>query len=136
MTARHNTIAAILRLVMFGGCFWWGNCSGLWGDDEFQRYIERSDRITPNGGDAKEVNAIAQMIHPWPRGVGDRRIAADSQHMQHALERYRRGAEAPDPMPDVPTDYGKKFGQTLPPEQQGQGSATGAGAPPASYTGH
>jgi hypothetical protein len=126
MIARYDKIAAILRLVMFGGCFWWGNCSGLWGDDEFQRYIQRSDRITPNGGDAKEVNAIAQMIHPWPRGVGDRRIVADSPHMQHALERYRRGARPPDPMPDVSLpDFA--MGVAIQPEKQQGGGGGGGG---------
>jgi hypothetical protein len=130
MIARYDKIAAILRLVMFGGCWWWGNCSGLWGDDEFQRYIERSDRITPNGGDAKEVNAITHMIHPWPRGVGDRRIIADSAHMQRALDRYRRGARPPDPMPDVsPPD--SAMGASLPPEKGGGGAGGGGGAPPA-----
>jgi hypothetical protein len=130
MTARHNTIAAILRLVMFGGCWWWGNCSGLWGDDEFQRYIERSDTITPNGGNAKEVNAIAHMIHPWPRGVGDRRIVADSPHMQHALERYRGSKRTPDPMPPVtlPDDA---MGYLIPPDKQSPGAGGGGGAPPA-----
>src|SRR5205085_3656163 len=97
--------------------------------DEFQRYIERSDRIAPNGGDAKEVNAIAQMIHPWPRGVGDRRIVADSPHMQRALERYRRSARTPDPMPDV-TLPDAAMGVSLPPEQ-GPGGGGGGGGPPA-----
>jgi hypothetical protein len=103
----------------------------IWGDDEFQRYIERSDRITPNGGDAKEVNAIAQMIHPWPRGVGDRRIVADSAHMQRALDRYRRGARPPDPMPDVSLpDFA--MGVAIQPEKQ-QGGGGGGGAAPAPY---
>jgi hypothetical protein len=132
MTTRHDTIAAILRLVMFGGCWWWGNCSGLWGDDEFQRYVQRSDTITPNGGDAKEVNAIAHMSSPWPRGVGDRRIVADSQHMQRALERYRRSARTPDPMPPVslPDDA---MGVSIPPEG-GSGAGGGGGAPSAAPT--
>jgi hypothetical protein len=104
-----------------------------------------------SSGDAKEVNAVTHMYTPWPPGVSDRRIVTDGAHMQRALERYRRSAEAqkrrsaeaqkrrsaeaPDPMPNVPLDYGLKFGPGLPPEQQGQGSATGAGAPSA-YTGH
>src|SRR6266566_4847387 len=94
-----------------------------------------TDRITMSSGDAKEVNAVTHMYTPWPPGVSDRRIVTDGAHMQRALERYRRGAEAPDPMPNVALDYGLKFGPGLPPEQQGQGSATGAGAPSA-YTGH
>ena len=116
------------------------DCNGLWGDDEFQRYVERSDRITMSAGDAKEVNAVTHMYTPWPRGVGDRRIVIDGAHMERALERYRRGAEPPDPMPSLPTDYGNRFGQTLPTEPPGQGmgggaSGTGGGAP-SSYTGH
>ena len=136
MIGKSDTIAVILRVVMFGGCWWWWECSGLWGDDEFQHYIQRTDRMTMSAGDAKEVNAVTHMNSPWPRGVGDRRIVTDSTHMQRALDRYRRGAEPPDPMPDVPPAYGKQFGQTVSPEQQSQGSAAGAGAAPASYTGH
>jgi hypothetical protein len=136
MTVRRDTIAAILRLVMVGGCWWWGECSGLWGDDEFQLYIRRGDRMTMSSGDAKEVNAMAHIPTPWPRGVNDRRIASDSVHMQRALDRYRRGAEPPDPLPSIPSDYLQQFGQTLPAEQQNQGSTTGASAPPASDTGH
>jgi hypothetical protein len=133
MTVKNDTLAAILRLVMFGGCWWWGPCSGLWGYDEFQQYFQRSDRMTMTSGDAKEVNAMAHIATPWPRGVNDRRIVTDSTHMQRALDRYRRGAEAPDPMPNVPSGFGMQFGATVAPEQQGQGSATGAGggaAPP------
>jgi hypothetical protein len=136
MIGKSDTIAAILRFVMLGGCWWWGECSGLWGDDEFQLYIQRSDRMTMSSGDAKEVNAMAHIPTPWPRGVNDRRIVSDSVHMQRALDRYRRGADPPDPMPTIPPDYGKQFGQTLPPEQQSQGSTSGASAPTAWDTGH
>ena len=87
MIRKSETFAAIVRLVMFGGCWWWWDCSGLWGDDEFHRYVQRTDRITMSGGDAKEVNAVTHMLTPWPRGVSDRRIESDSTHMQHALER-------------------------------------------------
>ncbi len=66
-------------------------CDGLYGDDQFARYLERSDKITLSAGDAKEVNAATHTIHPWPRGVGDRRIAANGEKMVHAIERYRRG---------------------------------------------
>lgn len=30
-------------------------------------------------GDAKQVNAATHTIHPWPRYVGDRRIAYDAR---------------------------------------------------------
>jgi hypothetical protein len=135
MIRKSRTIAAVVRLLMFGGCWWWWECNGLWGDDEFQRYVERSDRITMSAGDAKEVNAVTHMYTPWPRGVSDRRIVTDGAHMERALERYRRGAEPPDSMPSVPQDYGLKFGPGLPPEKS-QGQSTGGGAPSASYTGN
>jgi hypothetical protein len=136
MIRKSETFAAIVRLVMFGGCWWWWECNGLWGDDEFHRYVERTDRITMSSGDAKEVNAVTHMFTPWPRGVSDRRIDSDSTHMQHALERYRRGAEGLDPLPNVPQDYGLKFGAAGPPEQQSQAPhPTGSGAAFAPYMG-
>jgi hypothetical protein len=130
MTMKSDTMVSILRILMFGGCWWWSSCSGLWGNDEFQRYLQRTDTITLEGGDAKEVNAITHMYSPWPRGVMDRRIVTDSSHMQRALERYRRGATPPDPMPDLDVDS-TRFGFALPPEQPAQGTAAGASAGPA-----
>ena len=128
MTVRFGTIASILSAFMVAGC------SGLWGNDEFERYSQRTDSITMSAGDAQEVNAVTHMYHPWPPGVGDRRIVADSAHMQRALERYRRGARPPDPMPEVGSTDNGTFGERLQPERAGQGAATGAGggepAPP------
>ncbi len=132
MNIKHDTIVAILRVVMFGGCWWWAQCDGLWGNDEFQRYVYRSDRMTMTSGDAPAVNAMAHIATPWPRGVNDRRIVTDSTHMQRALDRYHRGAEPPDPMPNVPKDYGSQFGSMVAPKQQGQSSATGVGGGAAS----
>jgi hypothetical protein len=143
MTVRHGTIAAILRLVMFGGCWWWWECSGLWGDDEFQHYVQRSDRMTMSSGDAKEVNAMAHIPTPWPRGVNDRRIVSDSAHMQRTLEWYRRSARRPDPMPDVSLPD-NAMGVAIQPEKQqggagggggnaGGGGDAGGGAAPAPY---
>jgi uncharacterized membrane protein YgcG len=124
MNTRHDTLAAIFRMILFGGCWWWWSCNGLWGDDEFQHYVQRNDRMTMTSGDAKEVNAVTHMLTPWPRGVNDRRIIADGAHMQRALERYRRGARPPDPMPPVsqPDDA---FGEKLQPEKQGGGGGGG-----------
>ena len=138
MIGKSGTIAVILRLVMFGGCWWWWECSGLWGDDEFQRYAERNDRMTMSSGDAKEVNAMAHIPTPWPRGVGDRRIVSDSAHMQRALDWYRRSARRPDPMPDVSLpDF--SMGVAIQPEKQNGGGGgggdggSGGGAAPAHY---
>jgi len=69
-------------------------CNGLYGDDEFAHYVQRTDKITLSAGDAKEVNIATQTIHPWPPGVGDPRIAANGERMQRAIDRYRGGPGA------------------------------------------
>jgi hypothetical protein len=70
-------------------------CSGLYGNDEFARYVQRSDKITLSAGDAEHVNATTHTIDPWPPGVGDRRIPANGERMVRAIERYRRGPLLP-----------------------------------------
>ena len=132
MIGKSSAIAIILRLVMFGGCWWWWECSGLWGDDEFQHYAQRTDRMTMTSGDAKEVNAMAHIPTPWPRGVFDRRILADSAHMQRALDRYRRSARTPDPMPDVSLPD-ISFGPSIAPDKDSNGGGGGGGSAPAPY---
>src|SRR5690242_21014885 len=135
MTPKSDTLAAIFRVVLFGGCWIFGECSGLWGNDEFQRYLQRNDRMTMTGGDAKEVNAMAHIPTPWPRGVNDKRIVSDSAHMQRVLEWYRRSARRPDPLPSVsiPDD---SMGEKLAPEKEGAGGGAGAAvAAPAPTTG-
>jgi hypothetical protein len=126
MTVRFSTIAAILAALAVGGC------SGLWGNDEFERYSQRTDAITMSAGDAKEVNAVTHMYSPWPPGVGDRQIVTDSPRMQRSLERYRRGARPPDPLPDIGLG-GTPVGNALATEPPGQGGggtpALGGGVP-------
>ena len=120
---RLFTLASILVGLLVGGC------SGSWGDDEIERYAQRTDRITMSAGNAKEVNAVAHTNHPWPRGVEDRRIVADGARMQRAVERYRRSARPPDPLPDI-GNGGTPIGTALATEPSGtQGG--GASAPPA-----
>ncbi len=92
-----------------------------------------------SAGDANEVNVITQMYSPWPPGVGDRRIIADSAHMQRALERYRRGSRPADPMPDIGV-ANTAMGQNLSSERAGQGAAVDVGGggpvpPPKPYLG-
>jgi|SRR5271166_3015479 len=109
MTLRFGAIASILTALMLGGC------SGLWGDDEFERYSQRTDSITMSAGDAKQVNAVTHMYDPWPPGVGDRQIVADGVRMQRALERYRRKARTPDELPPIEKES-QPIGDRLPPE--------------------
>ena len=69
-----------------------GGCYGLYGNDELERYVQRKDSVTLGAGDAKEVNAATHMDHPWPRGVGDRRIVMEGARAVPVIERYRASA--------------------------------------------
>jgi hypothetical protein len=67
--------------------------------DEFGHYFQRIDRASVVSGDARDVNAVAHIIDPWPRYVGNRRIPANGQRMVGAIDRYQNpkmlGAKAP-----------------------------------------
>jgi hypothetical protein len=76
-----------------------GSCNGLAGNDEMDRYFQRSDTITMSAGDAKQVNAVTHTINPWPRYVGDRRIVAGAARTGGAIARYRSGTQPRDPLP-------------------------------------
>jgi hypothetical protein len=76
-----------------------GSCNGLAGNDEMDRYFQRSDTITLSAGDAKQANAVTHTIHPWPKNVGDRRIVAEGAKTRGAIVRYRLGNQPRDPLP-------------------------------------
>lgn len=76
-----------------------GSCNGLAGNDEMDRYFQRSDTITLSAGNAQQANAVTQTIHPWPKYVGDRRIVAQAAKTNDAIRRYRRGSQPFDPLP-------------------------------------
>ena len=76
-----------------------GSCNGLAGNDEMDRYFQRSDTITLSAGDAKQANAVTHTINPWPRYVGDRRIVAQAAKTGGAIARYRNGTQPRDPLP-------------------------------------
>jgi hypothetical protein len=78
-----------------------GSCNGLAGNDEMDRYFQRSDTITLSAGDAKQANAVTHTIHPWPRNVGDRRIVAEAAKTRGAIVRYRSGTQPRDPLPAI-----------------------------------
>jgi hypothetical protein len=92
MTIRYLVLFAPLLL---GGCY------GLAGHDEMDRYFQRSDTITMSAGDAKQVNAVTHTIHPWPRYVGDRRIAYDARRVGAAVTRYGETKRPVDQLPDM-----------------------------------
>jgi hypothetical protein len=78
-----------------------GACNGLAGDDEMERYYQRSDSITLSAGDAKQANAVTHTINPWPRGVGDRRIVTDARRVGAAVTRYSTTTRPVDQLPNV-----------------------------------
>ena len=76
-----------------------GSCNGLAGNDELERYFQRSDTIVLSAGDAVQANAVTQIIHPWPHYVGDRRIVVSAAKTGGAIGRYRSGTQPRDPLP-------------------------------------
>lgn len=92
MTKRYLVLFAPLLL---GGCY------GLAGHDEMDRYVQRSDTVTMTAGDAKQVNAVTHTINPWPRNVGDRRIAYDARRVGAAVTRYGETKRPVDQLPDI-----------------------------------
>src|SRR5260370_16975326 len=76
-----------------------GSCNGLAGNDEMDRYFQRSDTITLSAGDAKQANAVTHTINPWPRNVGDRRIAYDARRVGAAVTRYSTTRQQVDQLP-------------------------------------
>jgi hypothetical protein len=67
--------------------------------DEWGRYFQRIDTNSVVSGDAREVNAVTQIIDPWPPYARDRRIPVNGQRMVGAIDRYQNpkklGAKAP-----------------------------------------
>src|SRR6476661_1954368 len=111
-------LLAIVSALSLGGCY------GLYGNDEMDRYFQRSDTITMSAGDAKQVNAVTHTIHPWPRYVGDTRIVTDARRTDGAVKRYSTTQRPVDQLPDIgqPTEA---MGQK-PPSNQNI-NITGAG---------
>jgi hypothetical protein len=118
MIPRYLTIVAVLSL---GGCY------GLYGNDEMDRYFQRSDTITMSAGDAKQVNAVTHTINPWPSYVGDRRIATDARRVGAAVTRYSTTTRPVDQLPNIgqPTEA---MGQAPPSNQNINISGSGAGS--------
>ena len=121
-------LAIIIAALALSGCY------GLYGHDEVDRYFQRSDTITMSAGNAKEVNAVTHTIHPWPRNVGDRRLAYDARRVGTAVTRYGNQKQPVDQLPDV-GDATKQMG-VRPPVQQsitidglGSGSSAGVSVP-------
>jgi hypothetical protein len=115
------TCTVLLALVTLG------SCNGLAGNDEMDRYFQRSDTITLSAGDAKQTNAVTHTIHPWPRYVGDRRIVTDARRTGTAVTRYGNTQRPVDQLPDIGLS-GTAMGQRPPTQQNVNISGSGAGA--------
>lgn len=72
-----------------------GSQAVAWDQDFFGNYLGRKDTISSGAGDARDVNAAAQIINPWPPNVGNRRIPANGERAAGAAERYRKNEVAP-----------------------------------------
>lgn len=118
MTIRY---LALLAPFLLGGCY------GVYGHDEMDRYVQRSDTITMSAGNAKEVNAATHTIHPWPANVGDRRIAYDARRVTESVKRYGTSARPVDQLPDM-GDPTKAMGQPPPTHTIQDVNTTGLGA--------
>ena len=95
-----------------------GGC-GYYGNDEGVRYLQRKDTVTLSAGDASQANAVAQTIHPWPPGVGNRNIPMEGSRAVRAVECYRQ-AGGQQQIPGAPN-------QTNISSSSGSGAATAGG---------
>ncbi len=118
MTVRY---LALLAPLLLGGCY------GVAGHDEVDRYFQRSDTITMSAGDAKQVNAVTHTINPWPRNVGDRRIAYDARRVGAAVTRYGDTIRPVDQLPTIGLAT-EAMGQRPPTTQNINVNGLGAGA--------
>jgi hypothetical protein len=74
-----------------------------WDQDPFAMYLQRSDTVTLDAGNAKSTNAVTHVIDPWPPYVGNRRIPGNGQRLSGAVERYRDVSKLPSaPKPIAP----------------------------------
>jgi hypothetical protein len=98
-------VAALLMLFSGGGCAPTNvvNTAQVYNPvDSVQEYTQRADKVTLSAGNAKDVNTRIQEIDPWPRYVGDKKIAANGERMAGAVERYRDVSKidkGPKPLP-------------------------------------
>jgi hypothetical protein len=68
-------------------------------------YLDRSDMISPQAGNAVQTNKVVQMVDPWPPESADRDIAFNGTVMQSAAERYRTGRVFPPNGTSTSTSY-------------------------------
>jgi hypothetical protein len=85
----------LAHALIFAAAITLGGCQ-TYGNDEGARYLQRKDTVTLSAGDASRANAVAQTLHPWPPGVGDRRIPMEGTRAARAMECYKQGGQKQD----------------------------------------
>ena len=110
---------ALLATLPLGGCY------GLAGNDEMDRYFQRSETITHECRRRQQVNAVTHTINPWPAYVGDRVIVSDARRVGAAVTRYGNTQRPIDQLPDI-GDATKAIGQAPPTNQNVNISGGGA----------
>ncbi len=97
--------SALFMLISVGGCTTdVVNTAQVYNPvDSVQEYVQRADRVTLSAGNAQAVNTRIHENDPWPRNVGNRRIAANGQRMADAMWRYRCEKSARGPLGTITT---------------------------------
>ncbi|RDV03904.1 hypothetical protein [Undibacter mobilis] len=54
-------------------------------------YLDRTDTLSRQSGNAVQTNKVTQMVDPWPAVAANRDIAFDGAAMQTAMTHYRTG---------------------------------------------
>jgi hypothetical protein len=126
MTTVAINMAAMVMLIGLGGCATYVVPTHQVYDpvDGVQQYTQRSDTITLSAGNAQDVNTRVQETDPWPRNVGNKRIAVNGERMANAVNRYRH--QGPRPLPLERTSTAVSGGVA------GGGASAGGGGAPAS----
>src|SRR5436190_14043120 len=87
----------------------YSSAASAWDQDPFAMYFRRTDRITMQAGNAKDINAATHVIDPWPPYVGNRRIPGNADRLTRAVDRYRAGSYR-QPAPPIYSPYGGLIG--------------------------
>jgi len=58
-------------------------------------YWDRRDTVAFQSGNSNAANKVVHVIDPWPRAAANRRMEADGERMQRAVERYRTNKTTP-----------------------------------------
>ena len=89
-----------------------------------QGYLNRTDTVTTSAGDAQDVNSALQIIDPWPRHAGNRRIPGNGQRLTGAVQRYRLPPAFAGAAGTAPPQGAPGAGSTPPPPTPSSGAAT------------